>query len=35
MHDFFCHEDWTNLLAYQSFTLEDAKRDCEIAGQPA
>ena len=26
MHDFFGHEDWTDLLAYQSFTLEDARR---------
>lgn len=26
MHDFFGHVDWTDLLAYQSFTLEDARR---------
>ncbi|MED0680877.1 hypothetical protein P4S83_08610 [Aneurinibacillus thermoaerophilus] len=31
MHDFFCHEDWTDLLAYQSFTLEDAKRMKSLA----
>jgi len=31
MHDFFCHEDWTDLLTNQSFTLEDARRMKSLA----
>lgn len=31
MHDFFGHVDWTDLLAYQSFTLEDARRMKSLA----